>query len=163
MSRPSVSLAQAARRLMHTGGRHVPNPGQGGSPSTGSISPHTVNPTPSSSSSSTILTPSNPPPTPSALSPSPRYTPKSKLIPARPARSVPVTLPNGDPEPSTYPPNQEYFDTLSEKRGKPHPLWQFFHVDSSLRAGISVGEEGPRNQGSLEVLEGDDDNLRSGQ
>lgn len=76
---------------------------------------------------------------------------------------MPVTLANGDPEPTTYPPPREYFDTLAERRKSPHPLWQFFHVDSSLSAGVGAEQTGPRNQGSLEVLEGDDDNLRSGE
>jgi hypothetical protein len=73
-----------------------------------------------------------------------------------------VTLPNGDPEPSTYPPNQEYFDSLSEKKGAAHPLWQFFHLDNEVTATLTANDAKPRNQGSLEALEGDEDNLRSG-
>lgn len=158
----SLGRLAIARRGMQTGGRHIPNPGQGGAPPQSSISPHTTNPS-LTSSSSTIVTPANPTPTPSPISPSPRYTSKSKLIPSRPARSVAVTLPNGDPEPSTYPPPQEYFDTLQETKGASHPLWQFFHLEPELQRGLTAQDSAPRNQGSLEALEGDEDNLRSGQ
>jgi len=163
MSRSAITLSRIAigRRGMQTGGRHVANPGQGGAPPQSTISPHTTNPS-LSSSSSTYLQPANPSPTPAALSPAPRYTAKSKVIPSRPARSVPVALANGDPEPSTYPPTQQYFDTLTEKRTAVHPLWQFFHLDEEVTKGLTAQDELPRNQGSLEALEGDDDNLRSG-
>jgi large subunit ribosomal protein L47 len=157
----SLGRFAIARRSMQTGGRHVPNPGQGGAPPQTTVSPHTTDPS-HTSSSSTYLQSANPTPTPSSMSPAPRYTSKSKLIPARPARSVSVTLPNGDPEPSSYPPSQEYFDTLSERKGLSHPLWQFFHLDPELQTGLTVSDTVPRNQGSLEALEGDEDNLRSG-
>jgi large subunit ribosomal protein L47 len=163
MSRSAITLSRIAiaRRGMQTGGRQIPNPGQGGAPPQSTISPHTVDPS-LSSSSSTYIQPTNPTPTPAALSPAPRYSAKSKLIPSRPARNVPVSLPNGDPEPSTYPPNQEYFDSLAEKRTAAHPLWQFFHLDDEITKGLTASDQAPRNQGSLETLEGDDDNLRSG-
>jgi large subunit ribosomal protein L47 len=73
-----------------------------------------------------------------------------------------VTLPNGDPEPLAYPPTQEYFDTLPQTKKDAHPLWQFFHLDSDVMKGLTAQDEGPRNQGSLEALEGDEDNVRSG-
>ena len=163
MSRSAISLSRIAitRRGMQTGGRHVPNPGQGGAPPQSTISPHTVDPS-ISSSSSTYIQPSNPSPTPLPLSPAPRYTAKSKIIPSRPARKVPVSLPNGDPEPLAYPPTQEYFDSVTEKRKPSHPLWQFFHLDAEVTKGLTAQDEAPRNQGSLEALEGDEDNVRSG-
>jgi large subunit ribosomal protein L47 len=163
MSRSAITLSRIAitRRGMQTGGRHVPNPGQGGAPPQSTISPHTTDPS-ISSSSSTYLQPSNPSPTPLPLSPAPRYTAKSKIIPSRPARKVSVTLPNGDPEPLAYPPTQEYFDTLPQTKKDAHPLWQFFHLDSDVMKGLTAQDEGPRNQGSLEALEGDEDNVRSG-
>jgi hypothetical protein len=163
MSRSAITLSRIAitRRGMQTGGRQIPNPGQGGAPPQSTISPHTTDPS-LSSSSSTYIQPSNPSPTPLATSPAPKYTAKSKLIPSRPARTVAVTLPNGDPEPLTYPPTQKYFDSLAEKRTASHPLWQFFHLDAEVTKPLTAADEVPRNQGSLESLEGDDDNLRSG-
>jgi large subunit ribosomal protein L47 len=167
-------------RLMHTTNRQIPNPGQGGAPPTPSISPsthehhhaprpqtdhlgpdpthvldptgHDVSPSPSGSSS-----------TLAALHAA-KFTPKGKAIPTRPARTTPVSLPSGEPEPKTYPPGDEYFAGLTERKQRQHPLWQFFHVPSEAKATLDAKASGPpQNMGSLELLGDDDDNIKSGE
>jgi hypothetical protein len=167
-------------RLMHTTNRQIPNPGQGGAPPTPSISPsthehhlpprpqtdhlgpdpthvldpigHEVSPSPSGSSS-----------TLAALHAA-KFTPKGKSIPTRPARAMSVQLPSGEPEPKTYPPGDEYFASLSERKQRQHPLWQFFHVPLEAKATLDTKASGPpQNMGSLELLGDDDDNIKSGE
>ncbi|WWC91707.1 uncharacterized protein L201_006653 [Kwoniella dendrophila CBS 6074] len=93
----------------------------------------------------------------------PTHTSKGKLIPRRPARIIPVPLPNGDPEPTSYPPSKEYYDNIDKNRKEKHPLWQFFHLPTAARARIPTDQTKPPSEmGSLETLKQNDSNLHSG-
>lgn len=172
---------------MHTEGRRVPNPGQGGAAPQTSISPSLHNSS-SGSSSDGHLEPALPPTEPaehrypdahssssiikdfkqptvrvSPLDPTMRFTPKGKLIPTRPARKVPVQLPSGFLEPSSYPPSSEYIESLAGQTPKRHPLWQFFRVPEAAMQPLTADAKAPVvDGGSLEPLAGDDSNLNSG-
>ena len=188
MSRPMTPLARCARsslhlRKLHSAGRQTPNPGQGGSPSLTSISPNTSYtapnqprpPLPGTTSSNDLnIANADPSLQNSLASPSTgqlaarhqrKFTPKGKLIPHRPARTIPVTLPSGYPEPTTYPPPAEYFVDLESKKTAPHPLWQFFHVTEKAKAPLTSTTEIPVIVGSLDVEgEGEgEQNLMSGE
>ncbi|WWD19639.1 hypothetical protein CI109_104101 [Kwoniella shandongensis] len=146
-----------ALRFLHTEGRQIDHTGPSTSPS-----PHSH-----LSPSATSIHPSAPvpqvvDPIPTLLSSRPNFTPKGRPILRRPAREVPVTLPNGDPEPPFYPPPSEYFDGLDDRKKDPHPLWQFFHVPVKSRARLGLDTPPPQEMGSLETLGNDDQNLHSG-
>ncbi|WRT70215.1 uncharacterized protein IL334_007210 [Kwoniella shivajii] len=101
--------------------------------------------------------------TPFVESSRPTHTSKGKIIPRRPARTIPVALPNGDPEPQSYPPPKEYFDNLESNKKDKHPLWQFFHIPTPARARVSdTVATLPADMGSLETLVREDSNLHSG-
>lgn len=161
-------------RLMHTSGRQIPNPGQGGAPQVGSISPTPHGHLPDSASLTNTPLPDFPlaphdeaelhqPISTMLADPARRYTPKGKPIPHRPARSTPVHLPSGYPEPERYPPPDSYFTGLDDKKRKPHPLWQFFHVPSASQSVLDRDTAFPSDNGSLEVLAADDSNVKSGE
>lgn len=159
-------LSTAARlvRLMHTSGRQVPHPGQGGAPQVGTTSPspheHLPPATPAEIDPIVNEAISHLPlePVVSSSIPSPgtsgqKFTPKGRAIPTRPARTTPVTLPSGFPEPDSYPVSAAYVSSLgSIGETKPHPLWQFFHVPEKA---LQAPREGDRllkgGMGSLEV------------
>ncbi|WWC72028.1 mitochondrial 54S ribosomal protein uL29m [Kwoniella pini CBS 10737] len=93
----------------------------------------------------------------------PKYNEKGFPIIRRPARKISISLPNGDPEPNSYPPSKEYFETLDFKKTKKHPLWEFFHLPTHARARIPTNQNKPTGEmGSLEPLVRDDANLHSG-
>lgn len=170
-----LGLSSRFIRLMHTSGRQVPHPGQGGAPQVGTTSPSAhshlpastlppgevdpivheaishlpLDPSASSSSASSISSTSS-----NAVGAPTKFTPKGRAIPVRPARISSVNLPSGYPEPSSYPVTQEYVDSLREIAGevKPHPLWQFFHVPEKAMQAPSKGD-GPLKggMGSLDV------------
>lgn len=159
-------------RLMHTSGRPIADPGQGGASSIGSTPPSSL---PSNipnyqsdlsveSYAQQALDSSILPPTPSDRVSGPRkYTPKGKPIIQRPARAAGgVYLPSGYPEPDSYPPSEEYIRGMGERKRDAHPLWQFFHVPESSKAALTSETAGPRDGGSLETVSGDDANIKSG-
>ena len=143
-----LGLSSRFIRLMHTSGRQVPHPGQGGAPQVGTTSPSAHSHLPASTLPPGEVDPivneaiSHLPLDPSASSASSsisntypagpgaptKFTPKGRAIPVRPARSISVNLPSGYPETSSYPVTQEYVDSLQAIEGeiKPHTLWQFF-------------------------------------
>lgn len=104
-----------------------------------------------------------------------KFTPKGRPIPVRPPRQVRVTLPNGYPEPPSYPPPVEYFeevakikDALLEAPGgetspKRHPLWSFFHVPKSATMELTESQEHPPDCGSVERLDDEQTLLSSGE
>ncbi|KAK1921928.1 mitochondrial 39-S ribosomal protein L47 (MRP-L47)-domain-containing protein [Papiliotrema laurentii] len=78
-----------------------------------------------------------------------------KPIKNRPRRTVPVNLPGGYPEPSEYPPTQEYLDTLESadfKPAPPHPLWQFFHVNFAATQPLDGRASTPVEVGAVEAF-----------
>lgn len=94
------------------------------------------------------------------------FTPKGRPIPIRPARQDRVTLPSGYPEPPSYPPPESYWTELNEidakGKPKPHPLWAFFHVPPQMQT-RPEGTAAPDNMGSLDLLQDEEDGLRSGE
>jgi large subunit ribosomal protein L47 len=159
-------------RLMHTSGRQIANPGQGGAPGMGSTSPlpHSSLPSVQPESQTPILdfqpTIHDPSelqhPTSSTSRLGRKYTPKGKPIISRPARTVPVALPSGYPEPTSYPPSEDYIAGMENQKRAPHPLWQFFHVPESSLGKLSADVKSPRDGGSLETYSADEGNVRSG-
>lgn len=167
-------------RLLHSGGRQIPNPNQGGAGTAASISPSTANlppPPPSVSpadlnpepidpalGNSVIATTSTIPTTSSR--PRLEFRPNGKLILRRPRRIIPVTLPSGHPEPPKYPPPPEYYASIRNLvKVNPHPLWQFFHCTPAVKSLIPEDSEGPPSNGygSLDAVDADVDALiRSG-
>ncbi|KAI9634090.1 mitochondrial 39-S ribosomal protein L47 (MRP-L47)-domain-containing protein [Dioszegia hungarica] len=159
-------------RLMHTSGRQIANPGQGGAPGMGSTSPlpHSSLPSVQPESQTPILDfepaihdPSelqHPASSTSRLGR--KYTLKGKPIISRPARTVPVALPSGYPEPRSYPPSEDYIAGMENQKRAPHPLWQFFHVPESSLGKLSADVKSPRDGGSLETYTADEGNVRSG-
>ncbi|OCF61297.1 hypothetical protein L486_00944 [Kwoniella mangroviensis CBS 10435] len=145
-------------RYLHTEGRQIDHQGPTVTPPTHGHIPPSV-----STIEPPIPTPEVVDTSPFVESARPTHTSKGKIIPRRPARSIPVALPNGDPEPSSYPPPKEYYDNIdSNKRGK-HPLWQFFHLPTPAKARIPpLQNKSPSDMGSLETLIRDDANLHSG-
>ena len=153
-------------RLMHTGGRQIPHPNQGGAGTASSISPSTGSNIPPKASPTNPLPEPAPGPlaagldqkltTPDAgaaerdadrlppkiIPPRREFTPAGKLIVRRPRRTIPVTLPSGHPEPSTYPPPPEYFENIKSLREiRIHPLWQFFHIPAG--SGSTLDKKSP--------------------
>jgi hypothetical protein len=72
----------------------------------------------------------------------------------RPPRTIPVTGPNGYPEPTTVPITPEYLEMLNDPANKttPHPLWKFFTLTFSGSHGYSKDEESFHDMGSLPRL-----------
>ncbi|KLT41358.1 MRP-L47-domain-containing protein, partial [Cutaneotrichosporon oleaginosum] len=96
----------------------------------------------------------------------PQWTPKGKPQPTRPARATRVTLPNGLPEPSTYPPSKNWLDKVEKMRAageapKQHPLWAFFHVPPESME-VTADTKMPPDFGSLPRLENESAELKSG-
>ncbi|KAK8853223.1 hypothetical protein IAR55_003925 [Kwoniella newhampshirensis] len=146
-----------ALRFMHTEGRQIDHTGPSTSPSSHShLSPSATSIHPS------VPQPDLVDPVPTLVSSRPSFTSKGRPIPRRPAREIPVTLPNGDPEPPFYPPPAEYFDGLDSRKKDPHPLWQFFHVPIAARARVEAKTNNPQEMGSLDTLPNGDANLHSG-
>lgn len=156
-------------RRLHTPGRQTPNPGQGGSPSLTTISPNSTHPAthqtpppiPGTSARSSIDIANADPTLHNSLASTStssikqherKFTPKGKLIPHRPARTIPVNLPSGFPEPPTYPPPPEYFTDLEAKKKDPHPLWQFFHVTPEAKERLKIDAPRPVRAGALDVM-----------
>lgn len=95
------------------------------------------------------------------------WTPKGRPVPLRPARETRVTLPSGYPEPPSYPPPASYWaelDEIDKTKGKPrpHPLWAFFHVPPQ-HASRPEGNDAPENMGSLDLLQDEEEGLKSGE
>ncbi len=86
-----------------------------------------------------------------------------KEIIFRPRRSVPVTLPNGFPEPRQYPPGQEYVDSIEglTKTVRPHPLWQFFHLTKEAKE-VPFEATEPKTLGAIEMKGKYDNSSESG-
>lgn len=157
-------------RLLHSGGRQIPHPNQGGAGVQPSIPPTSAAniPPPGPSVRPGDLTPpipdpslpgtstEDPPLTPSInTSYQPEYTAKGKLIIRRPRRQIPVTLPSGHPEPPSYPPPPEYFEQIRNMtKIRTHPLWSFFHTPPATRSQLQETEEGPAltGYGSLDAI-----------
>ncbi|OCF38105.1 hypothetical protein I317_01526 [Kwoniella heveanensis CBS 569] len=144
-------------RSMHTEGRQIDRQGPSTSPQSHTHIPPSVN-----AVHPPIPTPEIIDTSPFVESSRPTHTSKGKSIPRRPARQIPVSLPNGDPEPPSYPPPKEYFDTLEENRQAKHPLWQFFHVPSTGVGRLKEDAAPPQSMGSLETLLNEAENLHSG-
>ncbi|GMK56365.1 hypothetical protein CspeluHIS016_0302050 [Cutaneotrichosporon spelunceum] len=96
----------------------------------------------------------------------PEWTPKGKPQPTRPPRATRVALPNGLPEPTSYPPSKSYLNKVEQMRAKaevpkPHPLWAFFHVPpESLE--VTADTTMPPDFGSVRRLENESVELKSG-
>ncbi|WWC64567.1 mitochondrial 54S ribosomal protein uL29m [Kwoniella dejecticola CBS 10117] len=153
-------FAQPQLRYLHTEGRQVDHQGPTTIPLQQLSHPGTNNieaPTPHLEELE-VGTPPLP-----VQSTRPTKTAKGQPIVRRPARTIPVALPNGDPEPTTYPPSKEYYDSVDAQKQAKHPLWQFFHLPTHARARISQSQnKPPAEMGSLEPLTRDDANLHSG-
>ena len=155
------SMSRLARlvRLMHTDGRRVPHPNQGGAGTASPVSPSISSHIPTRAPPIKPLPAAAPPPLATSLDPNltnpdtsaegitrdgdlPRspppkreFTRLGKLVIRRPRRTIPVTLPSGHPEPSTYPPPPEYYEHIkSLQEIRIHPLWQFFHTPPTSRS-----------------------------
>ncbi|BEI81041.1 hypothetical protein CcaverHIS002_0202010 [Cutaneotrichosporon cavernicola] len=96
----------------------------------------------------------------------PEWTPKGKPQPTRPSRGTRVALPNGLPEPTSYPPSKSYLNKVEEMRfkgevPKPHPLWAFFHVPAESME-VTADTKFPPDFGSVPRLENENVELKSG-
>ncbi|KAK4685932.1 large subunit ribosomal protein L47, partial [Tremellales sp. Uapishka_1] len=168
-------------RSMHTGTRQIPHPATPStSPSAHGHEPSTSTSTSTSSDSALTHLPSSSFPHPdihatsTSSSRTPQFTPKARLIPHRPARTTPVALASGFPEPPSFPPSKEYLEAIQLQRDnilhevegakspKPHPLWQFFHVPSIAQIALDEKSASRPNEGSLEVTDPAENNLYSG-
>jgi hypothetical protein len=175
-------------RPLHTGGRQTPYPNQGGAGLASTIPPSMSTTVPPHSSVPSPSPTTLPPPTPTITSSDtslepiesivptelstprppapPEFTAKGRLIPRRPRRTVPVTLPSGHPEPPSYPPPPTYFQQVENLLDiKPHPLWQFFHPTSAAKSMLSKEIASPPagGFGSVETVDSNPDVLlRSG-
>nr|ODN91758.1 hypothetical protein L203_01009 [Cryptococcus depauperatus CBS 7841] len=154
---PRLTALPRASRRMHTDGRQIDHNG----PST-PLPHHHPPPDPSILPKYHVDTVTVQPTAPQVNTVLQRFTKKGKPMFNRPARTVPVTLPNGDLEPPKYPPPEEYFQTLEEKRSDPHPLWQFFHLPVGVQGSVKSDSVYPQDFGSLETLSAGDGNLHSG-
>jgi hypothetical protein len=97
----------------------------------------------------------------------PQWTAKGKPQPTRPPRAHRVALPNGLPEPTSYPPSKSYLDKVDKMRAKgevpkPHPLWAFFHVPAESME-VTKDTKMPPDFGSVPRLENESVELKSGE
>jgi large subunit ribosomal protein L47 len=77
---------------------------------------------------------------------------RQKRINVRPPRTIPVKLPNGRPEPSTWPPSEEYrraVENIPESETPVHPLWKFFHLTQTAMSTPDESQSAPPELGGL--------------